>query len=308
LKLGAGDIVFVPGGFGFSTQILKFYRKLAARHVQLVFLIHDVFPITQPDLTAPGSAAFFAPAFALPDEIITTTRFNAADFLRAHEIATKTVCKSVPHVIPLAHEFPGAQRNLKPGEASRRLSDALQGKPFVVSIGTIEIRKNHAVLMQAWRALQQELGEKLPLLVIAGRRGWQAQDALDLLDHAQETTAPYVFIEGPTDEELKWLYASCEFSVLPSLFEGWGLPVGESLWFGKACAASKTSSIPEVGGDLCFYFDPNDPDDMKAAIKRLLDPVTRKAFEDKIRAADLRQWSDVARDLIAVLFKMAEAP
>ena len=74
--------------------------------------------------------------------------------------------------------------------------------------------------------------------------------------------------ETPSDAELAFLYRNCRFTVFPSLYEGWGLPIGESLWFGKLCIASKTSSMPEVGGDLVDYVDPKDADSLQQAILR----------------------------------------
>jgi glycosyltransferase involved in cell wall biosynthesis len=306
-KLAPGDIVFAPGGFGFDRYLISFHKRLAAKGVRLVFFVQDVLPVTQAQFL-PGKGDVFALNFALPAKVITTTHFNVEDFGRAHQMVLNKPLQAHLDVVGLVHQFPGVPRNALPEKASPRLVDLLQGRPFVLCVGTVEIRKNHLSLLEAWRSLKPEFGEKLPMLVIAGRRGWKAEAALALLDHAVENNDPVRLVEKPSDEELKWLYAACMFSILPSLFEGWGLPVGESLWFGKACAASNTSSIPEAGRDLCVYFDPGNVEEIKAAIRQLLDPAIRKSFEEKIRAATLRTWADVARDLIAVLLKMAEAP
>ena len=304
-KLAPGDIVFAPGGFGFDRYLLSYYRQLAAKGARLVFFVQDVLPITQAQFL-PGKGDIFALNFSLPAKVITTTHFNVEDFGRAHQMVLNRPSRATLDVIGLVHQFPGVPRNAQPDEVLQRLADLLQGRPFVLCVGTVEIRKNHIRLLEAWRALKAEFGAELPMLVVAGRRGWKAEAALAALDHAIENDEPIRLVEQPSDEELKWLYAACTFSILPSLFEGWGLPVGESLWFGKACAASNTSSIPEVGRELCVYFDPDNVEDIKAAIRQLLDPAIRKGFEEKIRAATLRTWADVARDLIAELFKMVE--
>jgi glycosyltransferase involved in cell wall biosynthesis len=110
-----------------------------------------------------------------------------------------------------------------------------------------------------------------------------------------------VFAEAPSEADLRWLYSACLFTVFPSFFEGWGLPVGESLWFGKACAASNTSSIRAVGREFCVYFSPYDRDAIKAAVRRLLDPELRRSFEGKIEAARLRTWAEVASDLARII-------
>jgi glycosyltransferase involved in cell wall biosynthesis len=304
-KLAPGDIVFAPGGFGFDRYLVSFYRRLAAKGVRLVFFVQDVLPITQAQYL-PGKGDVFALNFDLPAKVITTTHFNVEDFGRAYQMVLNRPSQAHLDVVGLVHQFPGVPRNAQPGKVSQRLIDILQSRPFVLCVGTVEIRKNHLRLLQAWHALKSEFGDGLPMLVIAGRRGWKAEAALTFLDHAVENDEPVRLVEKPSDEELKWLYASCAFSILPSLFEGWGLPVGESLWFGKACAASNSSSIPEVGRDLCVYFDPDNVEAIEAAIRQLLDPAIRKSFEDKIRAADLRTWADVARNLIATLLKLAE--
>jgi glycosyltransferase involved in cell wall biosynthesis len=214
-------------------------------------------------------------------------------------------------VVPLAHELPGVDRNQRPNGPSERLKSMIGARRFVLYVSTVEIRKNHLRLIEVWNKLSMELGDALPLLVIAGKKGWEAQQAIGLLDaannrHKETLREPVIFVEGPNDKELQWLYGSCDFTVFPSLAEGWGLPVGESLWFGKACAASNSSSIPEVGGDLCVYFDPLDAESMKAAIRRLVDPHVRESLEDKIRSADLRTWLDVDSDLIGTILRLHE--
>jgi glycosyltransferase involved in cell wall biosynthesis len=306
LEVQKGDIVFIPAGFGFAEAFSSFYRMILAQGARLVFLIHDVIPVTQPAYTPEGVERFFMLAFRLPADIITTTRFNRDDFKIAFEKVTGTPYRLPLHVVPLAHEFPGVCRDEGPlATLSPKVKEALGDRDFILCVGTIEIRKNHMVLLNVWRALREELGDSLPLLVIAGRRGWKAEATLALLDEVVAQQEPIRFIEEPSDQDLKYLYSSCLFSIMPSLFEGWGLPVGESLWFGKVCAASNTSSIPEVGGDLCLYFDPHDPDGVSSAIKQLLDRKTREAYERKIHNARLRTWAEVARDLIEVLLKIS---
>jgi glycosyltransferase involved in cell wall biosynthesis len=97
---------------------------------------------------------------------------------------------------------------------------------------------------------------------------------------------------------LAWLYKYCLFSIFPSHVEGWGLPVGESAWFGSLCVASNASAIPEVCGELMDYVDPADTADITRAVRRLITDrdylQQRKAM---IARATLRRWSDVAGDL-----------
>ena len=203
-----------------------------------------------------------------------------------------------PAVVPLAHEFSAAPRNHAPREAPSARTVALQRlKSFALCVGTVEIRKNHARLIQLWESLARESGESLPKLVIAGKRGWQADEALRALRRADDAS-PYLWVEAPTDEELVWLYSRASFTVFPSLAEGWGMPIGESLWFGKPCVASNTTSMPEVGGHLCSYGDPHHIDSFAAPIMRLVrDGDFYAQSVAAIKASPLRTWDDAASDI-----------
>ena len=109
-------------------------------------------------------------------------------------------------------------------------------------------------------------------------------------------------IEEPTDRELEFLYRNCRFTIMASLYEGWGLPVGESLSYGKTAVISNTTSLPEVGGDLVEYCDPASVDSIVEACLRLIaDPAHRAALEARIAATRLRSWDDVAENLLAVI-------
>jgi glycosyltransferase involved in cell wall biosynthesis len=109
-------------------------------------------------------------------------------------------------------------------------------------------------------------------------------------------------VKGPSDRELAYLYKNCEFLAMPSLYEGWGLPVGEALSYGKTAVVSNTSSLPEVGLDLVEYCDPTSIDSIAEACLRLIaDPDRRLALEQKIRESTLRSWDDVARDLVSAV-------
>lgn len=296
-RLNAGDTLFVGGQFWMSQTIIKLCRRATMQGANLVVVLHDLIPITHPQFTGHDFVHEYRQVLRLPAHFIVTTSFGATEL----EATRKSL--GAPHaavsVIPLAHEFPGAPRNATPPGPPKELKD-LAGSPFVLFVGTVEVRKNHSLLLSVWEELEAELGEPLPKLVIAGRRGWKADAALRKLD-ALPRGGRIVFAEAPSDGALGWLYSACLFTIFPSLLEGWGLPVGESLWFGKSCAASKTSPIPAVGGDLCVYFDPHDPAAIKAAVRRLRDPDVRRSFEKKIEAANLRTWAEVASDIERII-------
>jgi glycosyltransferase involved in cell wall biosynthesis len=166
-------------------------------------------------------------------------------------------------------------------------------------VGTIEARKNGIALLKVWQQLVAELGEQTPLLVFAGRYGKiGGADFRDYVASDPQLERDVRVIEMPSDQALAWLYHSCLFSVYPSHVEGWGLPVGESAWFGRYCIASKSSSIPEVCGDLAGYVDPDDLSSIAAGVRvALLDQGFLKQREARIAASPLRTWQNVADDI-----------
>ncbi|MDT8349839.1 glycosyltransferase, partial [Roseomonas mucosa] len=92
----------------------------------------------------------------------------------------------------------------------------------------------------------------------AGRVGWLVADLMQQLENAEWLGGKIRLVRDPSDEELLALYRGCRFTLFPSLFEGWGLPVSESLALGRPCIASNRTSLPEAGGALARYFDPDD--------------------------------------------------
>jgi hypothetical protein len=110
-----------------------------------------------------------------------------------------------------------------------------------------------------------------------------------------------IWLDAPTDAELDHLYRHCLFTATVSLYEGWGLPIGEGLSYGKTGVVSQTASMPEVGGDMVAYCDPASMQSMEAAVLCCLDGAERHTLEARIAGTTLRSWDDVGRDVMAAL-------
>jgi glycosyltransferase involved in cell wall biosynthesis len=293
--LTAADTLYIGGEVWTSPATVKLCKSAASKGANLIIFLYDLIPITNPQFTGHDFAKEFLEILSLPAHFIVATPFTLKELERAR--AERSLPKpSALSVVPLADEFRGARRNESAVSPPPKGAARFAGRPFILYVGTIALRKNHMLLLSVWEELQAELGDALPPLVVAGRRGWKAEDVLRRLDNLQ-TGNRIFFAEAPSDELLRWLYSACLFTVFPSVLEGWGLPVGESLWFGKACAASNSSSIPAAGRDLCLYFSPSEPEQMKAAIRSLLDPAVRLSYESRIKSAHLRTWVEVAYDI-----------
>jgi len=140
---------------------------------------------------------------------------------------------------------------------SDSVAEVLESR-YVLFVSTIERRKNHETLYRAYTRLADESEVDLPLLVFVGWIGWGVTELMSDL-RADPRARRYVrVLSRVSDSDLARLYQNAYFTVYPSLYEGWGLPVAESLAYGKFCLASDAGSIPEVGGDLVEYVDPWD--------------------------------------------------
>ena len=177
---------------------------------------------------------------------------------------------------------------------------------YVLFVSTLEARKNHALIVKVWHRLVAEVragkrpAESVPQLVFAGRVGIGVADLLQQLDNSRWLNGRIRLIREPGDAEIHALYQGCLFTIIPSLFEGYGLPLGESLVLGKPCLAASGTALPEAGGDLCRYFDPDDVGDTHRAIAALLDtPGAIATWQADIRARyQPRDWSGAATAIL----------
>lgn len=185
-------------------------------------------------------------------------------------------------------------------------------RPYALFVGTVEARKNHLLAVEAWRRLIDTHGAAaIPDLVCIGRLGWHANEFL----HEYVTTAGLagkvsVLSTSVTDEDLARFYAHADFTVYPSEYEGWGLPVSESLAFGKLPIVADNSSLREAGRDLAVYFDSGDVEAFVGCLEReAIDPSARAGHEARIGSGgpDPHSWQDVADILAAAVMQAARA-
>lgn len=154
--------------------------------------------------------------------------------------------------------------------------DELQGLPpggYVLSVGTLEPRKNLPRLVEAYAALPRRLQDAHPLVVV-GAAGWRTGATLASL---RSLGSRCVLLGHVSDAALAELYRRCAVFCYPSLSEGFGLPVLEAMAAGAAVVTSDVSSLPEVGGNAVEYVDPTDRTSITRGLERLLTCDARRA-------------------------------
>ncbi|MCS6932281.1 MAG: glycosyltransferase [Acetobacteraceae bacterium] len=287
------------------------FRALAEarRGVALRFIpfVHDCVPLLLPetceDGTAAAYAAWFAGFAAAADGFVCNSEATRRDVLA--ELAALAPGLALPG---RAVRLDADPRPAVPALAPAEIPGLAPGEAYVLTVGTIEPRKDHASLFRAWRSLLRRHGPSaIPRLVCAGRIGWQAEPALALLAGSPELRRHVLLLERVSDSDLARLYRGALFTVYNSLHEGWGLPVTESLAYGKLPLVPRVGALPEAGGEAAAYFAPGSEPELLAALERLiLDPAARAAEEAAIPArVRLRGWDAVARDLVASLAAVA---
>jgi glycosyltransferase involved in cell wall biosynthesis len=163
-----------------------------------------------------------------------------------------------------------------------------EGPPYFVVLGTIEPRKNHLLLLNVWRRLAQTLGpEATPRLVLIGRRGWENENILDLLDRCPVLKGVVVEHNRLPDPEVRTLIAGARALLMPSFAEGFGLPVVEALALGAPVIASDLPALRETGGDAPDYLDPLDG---PAWARAILDYAAPRSLRRQAQLARLSNW------------------
>lgn len=176
-------------------------------------------------------------------------------------------------------------------------------RPYVLMVGTVEARKNHVLALHAWKKLLNQHGaDRVPDLVCIGRLGWHADEFLrDFQDTHGLSGKIHLLTASTSDQMLADFYRHCDFTIYPSRYEGWGLPVSESISFGKLPIVADNSSLPEAGGDLAAYFESGNVEDFVRQIETHgLNQERLSEHEDQIRSSDVARigWDDVARILL----------
>jgi glycosyltransferase involved in cell wall biosynthesis len=129
------------------------------------------------------------------------------------------------------------------------------GRPYFVSLGTIEGRKNHILLLQLWKGLIARMGDRAPMLVIIGQRGWEAEHALATLDRAPTLRGHVLELNTASDAETAGYVEGARALLMPSYVEGFGMPVIEALELGTPVIASDIPVFREIAGEIPTYLD-----------------------------------------------------
>lgn len=189
------------------------------------------------------------------------------------------------------------------------LPEELKGKRFAAFVSTIEPRKNHRVLYEAWDLCIRtgKINPERDRLVFVGRNGWAVDDLMRELSANLATRESIIVLSNVSDDLLATLYRECAFVLFPSFCEGYGLPLAEALNYGKPSISSNAGSLSEIGGNLVLRIDPKDTIGWAEAIAHYMaSPVELDDWSRRIKSAHRPvTWDDSARHFFGTIRNIA---
>ena len=278
-------------------------RRAGARFVPL---IHDLIPLTHPEYSRPRQigchAARVATTATQADGIIVNSAATAATLLPRLALHGRAVPPLI--IAPLGIEPHPTPAPLQPAE------------PYFVCLGTIEPRKNHLLLLHVWRdmvaraAAEGPGGRPAPRLLLIGRRGWENENVVDLLERCDILRGPVQELGSPPDHQVAALVAGARALLYPSFVEGYGLPVAEALALGVPVLCSDVAPLREVGGAVPEYLDPLDGPAWRRRIEAYAEPGSpaRAAQLERLQGWTAPLWSDHFAQVDALLEEVVAVP
>lgn len=258
------------------------------KSMKAVLTVHDLawrmVPKTMPFKARLAAALFFSPSLKRADCVCAISKATQKDLIRLH-----------PGTVPKTRVVYNGCSPLPANSTSSVLKKYQITQPFILNVGLIEPRKNQKRLLQAFTALPNNIRSHHQL-VFVGRHGWGEDTktlALTLGLEDQIKILPDI-----ADQDLGFLYQQCLFLAMPSLYEGFGLPIIEAMHHGKPVLTSNTSAMPEIAGSAGLLVDPYNTESIR---KGLLELTKNKALFLKLAAASKAQakkftWKKTAQE------------
>jgi glycosyltransferase involved in cell wall biosynthesis len=271
------------GHTGLNSQ--GFQKWVSGSDVRPIYLVHDLIPITHPQYCRPGEDERHRERM----RTVLTTGIGVIGNSQAtlEELARFASREGLPmppsHTAPLGTDPTVSVRNPPANAVST-----------FVTLGTIEGRKNHLLLLNVWSRLVDRLSTAAPRLLIIGQRGWEAQPVFDLLDNSEKLRGHVFELGHCSDEELATHLASARALLFPSFAEGYGLPMMEALAAGVPMIATDLPVFRELCGDIPTYLNPLDASGWEAAILDYSSPgsTQRAAQCERMKAFRAPTWDE----------------
>lgn len=278
------------------------YPRLKKQNVKIIPFIQDIIGVTHPQFCPQDDMLcfldFVGASLLYADELVVTSHATKAsvDALCARLGTEK---KSI-NIVPLGGDF--KQKEKRPGgknEISERVRNIAGAGDYLLMVGTIEPRKNHKLLLDAYDAGLKDMGMHL---VIAGYQGWNMEGFFERLEGHPDYEKGIFHVSGASDGEISYLYEHCFALAFPSYIEGYGLPIMEAFVRGVPVLAADTPINREIAGDNGVYFQQDEPETLVKSVRRLLDNKAEyQSLKERLKDFEPPSWEDTAEGIWKIL-------
>jgi len=272
---------------------------LKQRGVKIVTQLYDVIPVTHPqfchETTTMNFLLYLGANLQYADLILTSAKATCKalnEITEQIKIAPKKMT-----VVPLGSDFDkkGRQKQKEVEESIKKIATGT----YILMVGTIEPRKNHRLLLDAFDEELSDLGIKV---IFAGRMGWNVKELEERIRNHNLLNRQLFFIRRPEDAVIDYLYKHAFLVAFPTFNEGFGLPVIEALERGTPVIASDIDVLHEVAGDYVDYFDPYEKEDLIRCVKDLLNhPEKYQQRKEHLKEFVPYSWDCAAKEMIAAI-------
>lgn len=226
--------------------------------------------------------------------VITISQSSKDDIIKAYKV--------LPEKIKVIHL---GLKEIDMDYSSQSLQKYGIDKKYILFVGTLQPRKNISRLIEAYSLLPQKIKEEYSLVII-GKKGWLYEDILRAPEK-HKVLEKVLFLDYVSDQDLPQFYKNAKVFVLPSLYEGFGLPVLEAMRYDCPVITSNVSSLPEAGGEAALYFDPENVHDIKNKIEMVL--TDEKLREKMIEKGKIHYkkftWEKAAKEVLETIEEAA---
>lgn len=227
----------------------NYSRMINKLNLKPFFVVHDLIPIIYPEYCSTGEEIRHATkinyVINFAHGIITNSNATLTDLKNYAKNNNRALPKSKTSLLASDMQFlPNNARPIK--------------NPYFVVLSTIDPRKNHILLLQIWRKFVQDLGESAPHLIIIGKRGWECEQVIDLLDRCKFLLNFVDEVSKCNDQDLVNYICHSQALLFPSFAEGYGLPLIEALSLKIPVISSDLPVFKEIAGEIPEYIDPLD--------------------------------------------------
>jgi glycosyltransferase involved in cell wall biosynthesis len=293
---GRADVMFCPSGTVLPIKGL----------VPVVATIHDVTAVVMPSYSRKISAMLrflLRSSAKYSHMLITDSICSKQDLVNIYGVPEFKIS-----VVYLGFDKSNFNLESPDPDAQRKLFGKFAiHRPYIIHHGVLQPRKNLTRLIQAYRLLL-ERNRNLDLdLVLAGPSGWQYQELLTTANRTAGAKGQVIFTGALSDTDLALLIKGASLAVIPSLYEGFCLPMVESMACGIPTIAANSSCLPEVSGGVLRYFNPQSIDEMAACMQEALEneDLRKELSEKGLRRAGDFDWQRCAAETLSILARCA---